>query len=258
MGIVIGIANQKGGVGKTTTAINLAACLGAAEKRTLLVDLDPQGNATSGLGIDRTACAHSVYDVLIDTLAVQKVIIPAVIDGVDVAPSTQDLIGAEVELVRLTDRETRLRTALQSIAVAYDFVIVDCPPSLGLLTINALVAAHTVIMPLQCEYYAMEGLGQLLRVVKLVRQRLNPALEIEGILLTMYDSRTLLGRRVVEEARRYFGSMVFHTVIPRNVRLGEAPSHGKPIIHYDIGSTGAAAYLQFTQELLDHGATSVG
>jgi chromosome partitioning protein len=258
MGSIIGIANQKGGVGKTTTAINLAACLGAAEKRTLLVDLDPQGNATSGLGIDRTTCTHSAYDLLVSTLPAQKVIIPAVIDGVDVVPSTPDLVGAEVELVGMTERETRLRTALQPLAATYDFVVIDCPPSLGLLTINALVSAHAVIMPLQCEYYAMEGLGQLLRMVKLIRQKLNQTLAIEGILLTMYDGRTLLARRVAEEARRYFETMVFRTVIPRNVRLGEAPSHGKPIIHYDIGCSGAEAYLQFTQELLEHGARSVG
>lgn len=251
--MIIGIANQKGGVGKTTTAINLAACLGAAEKRTLLADLDPQGNATSGVGVDRTACTHSIYDVLVGTLAAQKVVIPSVVDGVDVVPSTRDLAGAEIELVRLDDRETRLRQALQPLATTYDFIIIDCPPSLGLLTVNALVAAHTVIMPLQCEYYAMEGLGQLLQAVKLVRQKLNPALAIGGILLTMYDSRTLLARRVAEEARRYFGTMVFQTMIPRNVRLGEAPSHGKPIIHYDIGCSGAEAYLRFTQELLDHG-----
>lgn len=255
---MIGVANQKGGVGKTTTAINVAACLGAAEKRTLLVDLDPQGNATSGMGIDRAACTHSVYDVLIGTLAAEEAIIPAVVDGVDVLPSARDLMGAEVELVRLPDRETRLCTRLRPLAMSYDFIIIDCPPSLGLLTINALVAAHAVLMPLQCEYYAMEGLGQLLRVVKLIRQKLNPGLAIEGILLTMFDSRTLLARRVAEEARRYFGTMVFHTVIPRNVRLGEAPSHGKPIIHYDIGCSGAEAYLQFTQELLSHGARGVG
>jgi len=255
---IIGIANQKGGVGKTTTAINLASCLGAAEKRTLLIDLDPQGNSTSGIGVDRTACKHSVYDILVGTLPVQEAVLSAVVDGVDVLPSTQDLVGAEVELVRLAEREMRLRHALQAIGSAYDFVIIDCPPSLGLLTINALVAAKGVIMPLQCEYYALEGLGQLMRVVKLVQQKLNPALAIEGILLTMYDNRTLLARRVAEEARRYFGAMVFETVIPRNVRLGEAPSYGKPIIHYDIGCSGAEAYLQFTQELLSNGTRSVG
>ncbi len=254
MGTIISIANQKGGVGKTTTAINLSACLGAAEKRTLLVDLDPQGNATSGMGIDRAACPHSVYDLLVGSVPAPKAVVSDVVDGVDVVPSTQDVVGAEVELVGLADRETRLYTALQSLGGAYDFVIIDCPPSLGLLTINALVAAHAVLMPLQCEYYALEGLGQLLRVVKLVRQKLNPTLALEGILLTMYDGRTLLARRVAEEARQYFGTTVFHTVIPRNVRLAEAPSHGQPIIHYDIGSSGAEAYLHLTQELLTHGA----
>jgi chromosome partitioning protein len=258
MGSILGIANQKGGVGKTTTAINLSACLGAAEKRTLLVDLDPQGNSTSGIGVDHTVCKHSVYDLLVGTLPAQEAILPAVVDGVDVLPATRDLVGAEVELVRLTEREGRLRQALQVVTATYDFVIIDCPPSLGLLTINALVAARAVIMPLQCEYYALEGLGQLMRVIKLVQQKLNPTLAIEGILLTMYDNRTLLARRVAEEARRYFGAMVFDTVIPRNVRLGEAPSYGKPIIHYDIGCSGAEAYLQFTQELLSNGTRRVG
>jgi chromosome partitioning protein len=258
MGSVIGIANQKGGVGKTTTAINLAACLGAAEKRTLLVDLDPQGNSTSGIGVDHTAYTHSVYNVLIGALPAAQAIIPAVVDGVDVLPSTRDLTGAEVELVHRAEREACLRQALRSVIASYDFVIIDCPPSLGLLTINALVAAHAVIMPLQCEYYALEGLSQLLKIIKLVQQKLNPTLAVEGILLTMYDSRTLLARRVAEEARRYFGTLVFHTVIPRNVRLSEAPSHGKPIIHYDIGSSGAEAYLQFTQELLSNGTRGVG
>jgi chromosome partitioning protein len=209
------------------------------------------------MGIDRTACTHSVYDSLVGTVPVPPAIIQNVVDGVDVLPATRDLAGVEVELVRLTERESRLRTALQPVVASYDFILIDCPPSLGLLTINALVAAQAVIMPLQCEYYALEGLGQLLQAVTLVRQKLNPTLAIEGILLTMYDSRTLLARRVAEEARRYFGTMVFRTVIPRNVRLGEAPSYGKPIIHYDIGSSGAEAYLQFTQEILSHGARSV-
>ncbi|GIX45806.1 MAG: chromosome partitioning protein ParA [Candidatus Tectimicrobiota bacterium] len=255
MGRILAIANQKGGVGKTTTAINLAACLGAAEQRTLLVDFDPQSNTTSGMGVAVARGAPSVYEVLLGAAAARTAIVPKVVDGVDVLPATRDLVGAELELVPLPAREQRLRQALAPVVADYDFVLIDCPPSLGLLTLNALTAAHGVLVPLQCEYYALEGLGQLLRVVRLVQQRFNPGLAVAGILLTMYDGRTLLARRVAEEARRYFGATVFDTVIPRNVKLGEAPSHGKPIIHYDIGSSGAAAYLRLTQELLHHEAT---
>lgn len=258
MGRIIGITNQKGGVGKTTTAINLAACLGAAEKKTLLVDLDSQGNSTSGMGVDREKCTPSIYDGLIKDIPAHEVIIPQVVEGVDIMPANRDLAGAEIELVHMPEREKRLRAVLLPILDAYDFILIDCPPSLGLLTINALTASHSILLPLQCEYYALEGLGRLLSVVKLVRQKLNPALEIEGVLLTMYDGRTLLTRRVEDEARRYFDSAVFRTVIPRNVKLSEAPSHGKPIIHYDIGSSGADAYLRFTQELLENGTRSVG
>lgn len=258
MGGIIAVSNQKGGVGKTTTAINLAACLGAAERRTLLVDFDPQANSSSGIGLNPVDYAHGVYDTLIGKVEAAKAIVADVVDGVDVLPASRALVGAEVELIQFQNREKRLRNVLRPLMSVYDYIVIDCPPSLGLLMINALTAADAVIVPLQCEYYALEGLGQLLQVVKLVRQKLNPPLEIGGVLLTMYDNRTLLGRRVADEARRYFGSSVFSTVIPRNVRLGEAPSHGKPIIHYDIGSTGAEAYLRFTQEFLDGGTRSVG
>jgi chromosome partitioning protein len=258
MAHILAIANQKGGVGKTTTAINLAACLGAAEQRALLVDFDPQANSTSGMGIDAAECPYGVYDALLGEVPSAQAVVTQVCDGVDVMPSSRALVGAEIELVPLPEREKRLRQALQPLAETYDFVIIDCPPSLGLLTINALTAADAVIVPLQCEYYALEGLGRLLQVVKLVRQQLNPALAIEGVLLTMYDHRTLLGRRVADEARQYFGATVFHTVIPRNIKLGEAPSHGKPVIHYDIGCRGAEAYLQLTQELLSRGTRSIG
>ena len=256
MGSIIAVANQKGGVGKTTTAVNLAACLGAAEKRTLLVDFDPQGNSTSGVGIDRDKCTPSIYDALIKALPAVQVIMPAVVDGVDVMPSNRDLAGAEVELVPLEEREKCLQQVLMQVVETYDYILIDCPPSLGLLTINALTAAHSVLLPLQCEYYALEGIGRLLSVVKLVRQKLNPTLDLEGVLLTMYDGRTLLTRRVEEEARRYFGPTVYQTVIPRNIKLGEAPSHGRPIIHYDIGSSGADAYLRLAQEVLAHGTRS--
>ena len=256
MGSIIAVANQKGGVGKTTTAVNLAACLGAAEKRTLLVDFDPQGNSTSGVGIDRDKCTPSIYDALIKALPAVQVIMPAVVDGVDVMPSNRDLAGAEVELVPLEEREKCLQQVLMQVVETYDYILIDCPPSLGLLSINALTAAHSILLPLQCEYYALEGIGRLLSVVKLVRQKLNPTLDLEGVLLTMYDGRTLLTRRVEEEARRYFGPTVYQTVIPRNIKLGEAPSHGRPIIHYDIGSSGADAYLRLAQEVLAHGTRS--
>ena len=250
MGRIIAVANQKGGVGKTTTAINLAACLGAAERRTLLVDFDPQGNSTSGVGLDRDQCTPSIYEALIQAAPAVQVIRANVVDGVDVMPSNRDLAGAEVELVGLAEREQRLLRVLLQVVEPYEYILIDCPPSLGLLTINALTAAHAVLVPLQCEYYALEGIGRLLSVVQLVRQKLNPTLALEGVVLTMYDGRTLLTRRVEEDARRYFGPLVYQTVIPRTVKLGEAPSHGQPIIYYDIGNSGADAYLRLTQEVL--------
>jgi chromosome partitioning protein len=250
MSRVIAIANQKGGVGKTTTAINLGAGLAVAERRTLIVDMDPQGNATSGLGIDRGSVESSMYDVLVDSVPLQDVIQSAMhFPFLDLAPSSQDLVGAEVELVERPERELALRRALEPLRATYDYVLVDCPPSLGLLTLNTLAAADTVLIPIQCEFYALEGLSQLLNTVRLVQHNLNPGLEIEGVLLTMYDQRLNLSRQVSEEAKEYFGNRVFSTVIPRNVRLAEAPSFGKPIVLYDVLSQGAQSYLALAKEL---------
>lgn len=249
MSRITAIANQKGGVGKTTTAINLGACLAVAERRTLIVDMDPQGNATSGLGIERAELNGSTYDVLVEGTAVDEVRVREVhFPYLDVVPSTRDLVGAEVELVDRPDRERVLRKALEAIRDEYDFVLVDCPPSLGLLTLNTLAAADTVVIPIQCEFYALEGLSQLLNTVRVVQRNLNPRLEIDGVLLTMFDQRLNLSRQVADEAKEYFGDRVFETVIPRNVRLAEAPSFGKPIVHYDILSTGAQSYLALARE----------
>jgi len=248
------MANQKGGVGKTTTAINLSASLAAAEKRTLLVDCDPQGNATSGMGIGGEAIREkNLYHSLIGRVPLQEVIVGTQLPHLELVPSNQDLIGIEVEFISLEDREKRLRNLLRNLETAYDYIIIDCPPSLGFLTVNALVASDFLVVPLQCEYFALEGLGNLLNTMRLVKARLNPSLALGGILLTMYDSRNLLSRRVSEDVRSNFGERVFQTVIPRNVRLSESPSHGLPILLYDIKSRGAVSYMELAREILSNG-----
>lgn len=251
MNKIICIANQKGGVGKTTTAINLSASLAAANKKILLIDADSQGNSTSGLGIDRMRYDKAnFYHAMIDQVKLESVIIETTLPNLDMVPSNQDLIGLEVEFVHLDDREVRLRRMLKSLDRVYDFIVIDCPPSLGFMTVNALVAADSLIVPLQCEYYAMEGLGYLLNTVKLVKANLNPQLALGGILLTMFDARNSLAHRVTEDVRRHLGNKVFKTIIPRNVRLSESPSHGLPVILYDVKSRGAIAYMDLAQEIL--------
>ena len=258
MGRKLAIVNQKGGVGKTTTAVNLSASLAAADRRTLLVDLDPQTNATAGFGVDYKDLKRSIYDVIVEDIPIEQTKCSTQLPFLDLVPAHFDLVGAEAELVNLPERELRLHRALTSVENQYDFILIDCPPSLGLLTLNPLAATHGVLIPLQCEYYALEGLAHLLKTIERVRNSVNHRLEIEGILLTMFDARTTLASQVKSEVERYLGGRLFGTVIPRNVRLSEAPSHGKPVILYDIRSAGAVAYLELAREVIQRAATRVG
>ena len=251
MGKIIAFSNQKGGVGKTTTCVNMAAYLANKGYKCLVVDLDPQGNATSGLGFAKSEVKNSVYNVMIDDMPIENAVIKTCVDGLDILPSNIDLAGAEVELVYIKDREHVLKKVLEKAKGSYDFITIDCPPSLGLLTINALAAADTVIIPIQSEYYALEGLSQLMNTIKLVVKHLNPTLKIEGVVLTMNDNRAVISRQISQEIKKFFGKRVFETAIPRNIRLAEAPSHGVPIMLHDVRCSGAKAYLALTEEFLD-------
>lgn len=251
MGNVFVIANQKGGVGKTTTAVNVAAGLAAAKRKTLLIDLDPQGNASSGIGIDKTLLDGTIYNVLLSQSSIESVLQTSVIPNLDIIPANQSLIGAQIDLVEAEDREYRLKKVLDPLKSRYDFIFIDTPPSLGLLTVNALVAADKLLVPLQCEYYALEGLSQLMETINLITQSINPTLALSGVILTMYDGRTNLTAQVEEEVRKFFPDKVYKTVIPRSVRLAEAPSFGKPIFVYDYRSPGSTAYIQLVQEIID-------
>jgi chromosome partitioning protein len=251
MAHILCIANQKGGVGKTTSAINLAAALALANQHTLLIDCDPQGNATSGVGIDKTGLSETLYHGLIGTAPSSQLIISTEIDCLHIIPSRVELIGFEIEMIKSTSRETVLKSLIAEIKSKYDYIIIDCPPSLNLLTLNAMTAAHAILIPLQCEFYALEGLGQLLQTIKKIKSTLNPSLKIAGILLTMFDRRTNLSRQVAEDATKHFRDLVFNTIIPRNVRLGEAPSFGKPILLYDASSVGARSYKALAKEIIN-------
>ncbi len=250
MAKIIAIANQKGGVGKTTTAVNLSACLGVKGKKVLVIDIDPQGNTTSGLGIDKNTVTSSIYDTIINEVPIEDTMVETQIKGLFLSPSNINLAGAEVELVSVLSRETRLKLALDEIEEKFDFIVIDCPPSLGLLTVNSLTAANTILVPIQCEYYALEGLSQLMNTVKIVQKHLNKSLRVEGVVLTMFDARTNLSIQVVEEVKKYFGNKVYRTIIPRNVRLSEAPSYGLPIILYDEKSKGAECYMELADEVI--------
>ncbi len=253
IGKTIAIANQKGGVAKTTTAVNLGAWLSLMGQKILLVDIDPQGNATTGVGVDKNGLQCCIYDLLINGLNVRDVIVSSALENLDLIPATIELAGAEVELVNMAGRESVLKNALKEIREEYDYIFIDCPPSLGLLTINALTAADSVIIPIQCEYYALEGLSQLMNTIKMVQQRLNKQLSLEGVLLTMFDGRTNLAIQVVDEVKKYFKEKVYRTIVPRNVRLSEAPSHGKPVMVYDRRSRGAEAYRELAEEVMGVG-----